>query len=37
MGAAATLVNGVTSLTEIFSSGQAGHLDYALTTWPPAS
>jgi hypothetical protein len=29
MGAATTMVNGVTSMTELFSSGAAGHLDFA--------
>jgi hypothetical protein len=37
MGAAATRVNGVTSMTQLFSSGPSGHLDYALPKQAPTS
>lgn len=35
MGAASAVVNGVTSLTELFSSGAPGQLDYALPSGRP--
>jgi len=37
MGAAATKVDGVTSMTELFSSGPAGKLDYVLPKDAPAT